>query len=43
MLTGFIGVITSIIENEKIKAVMMEILSKCEEALLLGATDLQYA
>lgn len=22
---------------------MMEVLSKCEEALILGATDLQYA
>lgn len=43
VLTGFISVINGIETNEKRKAMMMEVLSKCEEALLVGATDLQYA
>lgn len=43
VLVGFISVISSKVRNEKKKAMMMEILSKAEEALILGATDLQYA
>lgn len=43
VLAGCIGVISSSVKNEKKKAMMMEVLSKCEEALILGATDLQYA
>lgn len=43
VLVGFISVISSKVRNEKKKAMMMEILSKTEEALILGATDLQYA
>lgn len=38
-----IGVISQKVRNEKKKAMMMEVLSKTEEALLLGAMDLQYA
>jgi len=38
-----VGVINKNVRNEKKKAMMMEIISKTEEALLLGATDLQYA
>ena len=43
VLTGFIDVITHTESEERKKARMMEVLSKCEEALILGATDLQYA
>lgn len=43
VLTGFISVINAIETDEKKKAMMMEVLSKCEEALIVGATDLQYA
>lgn len=43
VLLGLVGVISSRVRNEKKKAMMMEIINKTEEALLLGATDLQYA
>jgi hypothetical protein len=43
VLTGFIDVINHTESSERKKARMMEVLSKCEEALILGATDLQYA
>jgi hypothetical protein len=43
VLTGFIDVINHTESEERKKARMMEVLSKCEEALILGATDLQYA
>ncbi len=43
MLAAKIGVISQKLRNEKNKAMMMEVLSKTEEALLLGAMDLQYA
>lgn len=43
VLLGLVGVINSQVRNEKKKAMMMEIINKTEEALILGATDLQYA
>ena len=43
VLTGLIDVINQTESEERKKARMMEVLSKCEEALILGATDLQYA
>ena len=43
VLAGFVNVVSHAERSEKKKAMMMEILSKCEEALILGATDLQYA
>lgn len=43
VLVGLIGVICVKIRDQRKKAMMMEALSKTQQALLLGATDLQYA